>query len=201
VAGLTALTVLAALALVACGDGAGVPQPIPIPGQLRSMSAPLTTPTEIDVVGLPGAVAGAGQVLVTDVGGGVTKASSTAAGSFTLSLKARGGDVLQVRYEDSDAAALTVPKQGIMAPLPPGPITGVPPVTALSGGRVRVRGLSNGAGTQIVAVNATSGDAATAKAAGDKRFSLELTAAKGDALRVYEEVSGALGTAWSLTVP
>lgn len=198
VAGLAALATLMA---GACGDGAGIPQPIPIPHHLRAMSAPPDRPITVDVVGLPGAVAGTGRVLVTGAGGSVREARSTAAGSFTLSLQARGGDTLQVRYEDSAAAALPVPKQGIMAPLPPGPIAGVPPVTAIAGGRVQVRGQSNSAGTRIVGVNTVSGDVAQTTAAGDQRFSLDLSAASGDAMRVYEEIGGVLGPAWSLTAP
>lgn len=191
---------LVALASSAC-EGVGIPQPIPIPHHLRAMSAPPDTLKSIDVVGLPGAVAGAGRVLVTDASGGVTEASSAASGSFTLTLQARGGDALEVRYEDSEAAALVVPKAGIMTPLPPGPITGVTPVTPTSGGRVQLRGLSNGAGTSIVAVNVTSGDAGQATSAGDQRFSIELVAATGDELRVYEVIGGALGPAWTLSVP
>ena len=192
---------LLALASSACGDGVGVPQPIPIPHHLRAMSAPPDTLKTIDVVGLPGAVAGAGRVFVTSASGAVTEARSAASGSFTLSLQARGGDALQVRYEDSEAAALLVPKAGIMTPLPPGPISGVSPVTPTSGGKVQVRGLSNGTGTSVVVVNVTSGDAGQTTSAGDQRFSIELVGAPGDALRVYEVIGGALGPAWALSVP
>ncbi len=196
----TLATSLALLVSAGCGDQTGVPQPIPIPLQVRAMSAPPDSPEKIDVVGLPGAVAGAGKVFIQ---GATSKAevSSTAAGSFTASLQAKGGEQLQIRYEDSDPAGVKVPSQGVMAPRPPGPISGVTPVTAPAAGKVTVKGLSNGAGVSLVAVNVDTGAVAQATSEADKKFQLQIPAASGQKLRVYEDDGAMLSSAWGLTVP
>lgn len=196
----TAITFAALLLWHGCGDQTGVPQPIPIPGQVRAMSAPAETAEAIDLVGLPGAVAGAGRVFVDGATTSV-EARSTAAGSFSATIKAKGGEQLSIRYEDSDAARLDVPAQGIMAPRPPGPITGVTPVSVPAAGVVTVRGLSNGAGVALVAVNANTGVVAQATSGADSRFLIKIAGASGHGLKIYEDANGMLSSAWSLTVP
>ncbi|MBW2735722.1 MAG: hypothetical protein JRH20_25330 [Deltaproteobacteria bacterium] len=191
---------LTALLLSACGDQTGTPQPLPIPSprEMRLGGAPTDVEMDVEIVGLPGAVAGAGQVVIVN-NGVSTEAQSTAAGSFFASIRAHGDDELEIRYENSDAAIVTVPVKGIMYPGIPFPIEGVPPLTPQGDGQVLVRGELPSAGVALV-VNVSNGAVVLGAADALQQFSLEIQAASGDALRVYQEMTP-LGPFWELTVP
>ena len=184
----------------ACGDQTGTPQPLPIPCPqlMRLGAAPAEVAIEVDLVGLSGAVAGAGSLVAVN-GTQSQQTRSSAAGSFYLALSARGGDVLQVRFGDSEPALIEVPVMTAMVPRPPTPIDGVAPVTPRGGARVLVQGQLAAAGRALVA-NASTGAVALVDSDGNGRFAVELGASSGESLRIYEE-RVPLGPAWLVMVP
>lgn len=201
---------LAALLCVAaaCNDEdlTGVPQPDPLP----LVSAVRATqggddPAPVRVVGLPGAVAGAGKVTAT-LAGAVAESQATAAGTFTLEIAARGEDVVELRYERSAAATLTIAHRcpggaTCNAPPAPHPRPGIPPVSAPVDGKVVVSGQATAAGVAVVIANADSGDARRALAGTDGDFDVEISASAGDRLLVFHEQGASLEPPWELTVP
>jgi hypothetical protein len=188
----------------ACGSETGVPHPDPLPDvtRMRSSGLMVDRPGAILLVGLAGAVAGQGTVTVETLGASVS-APSTSQGSFIFpAIATRAGELLAIRYQSSPAALKKVATIGIQSSRPPGPIPGVPPVTDLGGGRVRVQGRSivEGPGIPILGVNGRSGEVVTTMTTTGGDFALELGAATGDTLELYHD-EDPLGPAWMLTIP
>jgi hypothetical protein len=199
---LAVLVLVVAPGGLGCGSDAGVPHPDPLPivARVRATALFQGTSGPVAVVGIPGAVGGAGAVSIVTLSQTFT-ATSTEKGSFALSVNSQAGAQLAIRYRSSDAALKDVAAKGVMAPLPPGPIAGVPPITALGGGRIRVDGRTQaGANMPIIIVNLRTGDVtqATSGAVGD--FSAPLDGVTGDSLDVYDDIEP-LASAWSLIVP
>lgn len=124
---------LMALLLGGCGDMTSSPVPQPVPGAIRISTPGKTKPTTL-VVGLAGAVAGAGQVEVRNTTSGTTATSpASPGGSFAVTLAAGRNDGLEARYRDP-AGALSdpVPLRDRMQTLGPGlgPPTGPDVVSA-----------------------------------------------------------------------
>lgn len=197
-----ALGLLLLLLTPACGDQTGAPQPVPIPDSSLFRSTALMPDMTQDVVllGLPAATAGAGKVTVTN-GAVQVEVRASAIGGFWARLSARAGDVLQVRYDGSEPALHTVPTLGVGVAAPPGPIAGVEPIVALGGGgKVRVRGQVQSGITQVLLSATVGGDAAIAPVDGSLHFDVELSAASGEAVEVYND-EPTLGPVWVLVAP
>jgi hypothetical protein len=202
-----ALSALALLLVHGCGgdgDKVGVPQPEPL--ALKMRNGPMgkeSEPREVLLLGMPGSVAGAGEVAV-QTKQGERSTGSTAAGSFALQIVAGPDEEVSVRYEDSGAAPYTVaavscPVSGC-APRPaPGPRTGLEPITAPVAGKTTIQGEVTGP-ADAVAVNLRSGAVATATPATDSGFRVELAAQSGDAVEVFSD-GKPMSASWKLTVP
>lgn len=189
------------LLLPACGDQTGAPQPVPIPDSRLFRSTALMPDVTQDVVllGLPAATAGAGKVTVTN-GAVQVEVQASAVGGFWARLSARAADVLKVSYDGSEPALHTVPTLGVGVAPPPGPIAGVEPIVALGGGKVRVRGQVPSGVTQVLLSATLGGDAAIAPVDGALHFDVELIAAPGETVEVYND-EPTLGPAWVLVAP
>jgi hypothetical protein len=193
--------------LLGCGDGdgqTGVPQPEPL--ALKMRNGPMdeeSPPREVVLVGLPGAVAGAGEVTV-ETKQGTRSTASTAVGSFALKIVAGPDETVSVRHDGSDATpysvvAVTCPVTGC-APRPaPGPRTGVTPISAPVAGETTIRG-EVASPADIVAVNLRSGDVATSAPETDGGFQVELVARSGDPVEVFSD-GKPMSSSWKLTVP
>lgn len=170
---------------VGCGDQAGIPQPDPIPiaSAIRTTGVMPGAKEEIDVLGLPGAVAGAGQVTVTGQLETVT-ASSTAAGSFVLTIKAQLDEQLQIRYRSSEAVEVQVLMMPITSTPGPDPFHTGAPITAPVNGETTITGLAT-VGAQVVAVNYNTGDTGSATADAAGKFEVKVKASTGDEIRTY----------------
>jgi hypothetical protein len=180
--------VVALLALfvgAGCGDQTGIPQPDPIPiaSAIRTTGVMPGAKEEIDVVGLPGAVAGAGQVTVTGQLETIT-ASSTPAGSFVLTIKAQLDEQLQIRYRSSEAVQVQVYMMPITSAPQPDPFHTGEPITKPVNGETTITGLAT-AGAQIVAVNYNTGDTGSATADAAAKFEVKVKASTGDEIRTY----------------
>jgi len=176
------------------------PQPVPAPdlGLLRQ-STPVKDVAEILLVGLPGAVAGAGRVEVRDTisGEGVAVASTTG-GSFALRLPAPGDPAtLELRFTNDDgtseAVRLGAPGVGSSPLLEPPSrdrqtLVSLPNATGQvvvsnvgSGGAAFLRASPN---ATVIAANTTSGAVAISSTDAEGRFTLTLVATSGDAIEV-----------------
>lgn len=199
--GTTAL--LLTLALATCGDETGTPQPLPIPSpkEMRLGGAMPEAEQNVEIVGLPGAVGGAGRVTIVN-GDKTFAAQSTAEGTFYLVITARAYDELAVSYETSEPASISVPELSIAVPGLPGPVPGVDPITPQGDGHVLVRGqmaVETTSGTALV-VNSTTGAVALGDIGADATFAVEIAATSGDHLMVFLD-KDVLGGAWELDVP
>lgn len=187
--------------LVACGNEAGVPHPDPLPDVARARASALFPNLTADVllVGLPGCVAGAGEVSIESLGA-LVKTSATPEGSFVATVRSRAGELLSLRYRSSEPAQKKVGTAGIKVQPPPEPIAGVPPLTDLGDGRFRIEGRTRATGGAVFAVNARMGGVATATSDGTGRFQLELAATSGDTLSVYDD-QDPIEISWDLAIP
>jgi len=171
--------------------GAPLPDPIPRPGSMRATEAGPT----VDLLGLPGAVPGAGLVTVQSAAGTFTT-TSTPEGSFVLSVPTGGAARVEVQFENSPSTEFALPAGAI------DPLTGV---------RFSSMGLerwpavvelypSAAPGTRLVAVNFNSGDVsqATADASGNATIAIE--ARPGDLIRIYATEGALLSTPVELVV-
>jgi hypothetical protein len=190
------------LLVAACGNETGVPHPDPLPDVARSRASALFPGVtgQVLVVGLPGCVAGAGEVTIETLGTSF-KTAATSSGSFVLEVTSRAGELLALRYRTSEPATKKVETSGIKTVPPPEPIAGVPPLTALGGGRFRVEGRSRATtAASLFATNARTGEVATAASDASGRFALELGAVTGDSLEIYDDLDP-IGIPWNLLVP
>ncbi len=169
---------------------------------MRSSALMPDTTGTVAVIGLPGAVGGKGTVTIETLGKTFSGAS-TESGSFTLDVTSRAHEQLAIRFQASDPAFKPVAETSIRVPKPPGPIPGVPPITALGGGKVRIQGRSanvTGVGALVFAVDERTGEVATGATQTGGDFTIELTAATGDTLDVYDDADP-IGGSWPLTAP
>jgi len=198
---------LGAITLVACGNEAGPPHPDPLPDVTRARASALLKPPlgpetgAVTLIGLPGCVGGMGTVTIESLGATYT-ATSSAQGSFkALGIVSKVGENLAIRYGTSDAVLKAVREVGVMAPRPPEPIPGAPPITSLGGGRVRVQGHTTaGANMTVFGINERTSEVAFATSDASGNFQLELVASSGDMLSIYDD-DDPLGGAWQLTAP
>ncbi|MBW2732751.1 MAG: hypothetical protein JRH20_10195 [Deltaproteobacteria bacterium] len=189
---------LTLLLLSACGDdGVGVPQPVPIPKEFLmrgSIGGPGST---IRMVGLPGAVARAGDVIL-DGGAGEILARSTALGSFMADVPYASGGI-KIRLETSEAITYTVKTSVIMFIDTIGEDLENAPISPVVAGKTTIMGLTT-ADREVFALNLRSAEVALGASDGAGHFTLELPAQTGDAVMVYVN-NDPLGDAWALVVP
>lgn len=189
--------VIFALLLGACGDGTSLPQPVPVPApQLSAIlqSTPQENQTDVMLVGLPGAVAGAGQVVATTRPSGlVTAVPSNAQGSFAL-VVARG-ESIELRYQtpagERSEAALLAPTRQTFGPeltesdATPGGVVSAPDaqgfVTVSNGSPQQILASPN---VTVLVSNANSGDVVTGTTDGGGLFSLRLRGASGQEILI-----------------
>jgi hypothetical protein len=198
-----------ALILAGCGGGqTGVPTPDPIPGPplvsaLRASGLMVDTSGAVLVAGLPGAVGGQGQVIIQSSLDQVT-VTSASSGSFAGTLQARAKEELSLRFAVGDRTSESVPLEvqplAIQTPPPPGPISGVPPLTQLGGEQVLIRGQAVSGAMALLGINLDRGQVVTGVSAADQTFQLQIAAGSGDHLRVYYDAAP-LTTYWELQVP
>ncbi len=198
-----------ALASASCGGGqTGVPTPDPIPGPpnlsaLRASGLPPESSGPVTVAGLPGAVAGQGQVVIESSREKVTVRSASS-GSFAATLQARADEELSFRFalgdRLSDPVRLKVQTSAVKSILPPGPISGVEPITLLGGERVLIRGQTVSGSMSLLGINLARGEVVTGTSAADQTFELEITAGSGDSVWVYYDETP-LEAYWELQVP
>ncbi len=192
------------LLAAACGEEVGIPQPDPVP-KVSLIRTSRSAAAGVDVVGLPGSVAGGGTVTVEGAKGQV-QGPAAGAGSFSVRIEASPEEELRVRYNRSEPVLVRVPPVPPPPPpstyVPPGPIAGIPPLSAAGPGRVRIRGATTDVpvGT-ILGVNPSLGEVVVTVPAADRSFSLELPAATGHELRVYDDNGGPLRQPWVLLAP
>lgn len=202
---LLALALLTRAAVCGCGNEEGIPHPDPLPDvtRLRAsalMSFPEDQTGEVTLLGLPGCVAGAGQIIVESLGKTYT-ARSTASGTFALTLTGQANGRIAVRFESSAAVYKTIVGEGAGGPIPPGAVSGTPPLTDLGNGAYRVQGGSSApVGNGIICVNTRSGEIALGTVGTGNLFQVDIAAVSGDSLKVYDD-EDPLGATWTLTVP
>lgn len=191
-----------AAATAGCGeDQIGLPQPVPVPDPDRVRVSGAEQPeADIVVVGLPGAVDDQGTV---EVSGGETPASgrSTAQGSFVLTLRAKLGATLQLRYEGSKPITLTV----AAAPLVPVPEASVVQATTSTNKQQDPR-FEFDLDTKLpardfVVANLDSGLSLQLRSDGNGALVGEIGARSGETVQVFLDDAGVLAEVATLTVP
>lgn len=202
---------------VLLGGCTGLPQPIPIPHPtpdvsfLRSEGVLAQSVGETLIVGLPGAVNGAGRIIV-ESHVGEFEAMATEGGSFGLVLTARSEETVFLRFEDSEVVKFiipliktTIPPPGSPPdPIPPEPIPDVSPITPSGEDRVMVVGHVT-AESSVIGINLDTGDVAETTSGSDLgsgagEFRLEIFAKSGHRLNIYQDLSP-LVDPWELVVP
>lgn len=193
----------------ACGRQTGSPQPVPIPDSqlFRSTAALSGQATNLRLIGLPNATAGAGTVLITN-GPVKVQVQSTPQGTFAAEILAHARDLIEVRLDTSEPATYRVPEQVIKEPPPitvtppPHAIADVPPVQSdpKHPGQVRVRGQGTGAGAGVWVINTNSGAVVPAALDAQAHFDVSLPGVRGQQLEIYN-IDDTLDLAWILTIP
>jgi hypothetical protein len=188
-----------------CGDTTGAPQPVPIPGLIRTTATDLKELGAVVVLGLPGAVPGPGAI-TAEVEGDPSRSKqvrASASGSFRLGLLAHASEALMLRFEGgADGTRVLIPAVPAIVPLQmAGPLVGVPPISRISPDQVRIRGQQlGGDASRTLAVNLGTGEVRVGAVASDGSFQIELAAAPGQTIEVYADHSP-LEAAWVLTAP
>jgi hypothetical protein len=207
--------VLAATVVAGCGLEESSPVPQPLPGYLRR-STPSSLVSTL-VVGLPGAVAGAGKVALRELGAASpVVVQSAAAGSFSAVLPVGRTTPLEIRYETADGAsswvALAPPQLSygpvLMGSRGPGVVSA--PDAA---GNVTVTN-DAGAGqpalvsaspdSDLLVANATRGSVVSSRTDAKGLFRVQLQGATGDEIQlllVDAQDSAATSDYLSFTVP
>lgn len=183
---------------VACGDdGVGVPQPVPIPKEFLLRGSVGLDVDAIRMVGLPGAVARAGDVIL-DGGRGEIVVRSTEVGSFVASVPYTG-NVVQVRFETSEAVSYSV-NMSLVNPVvvPAESVESVPIVPPIDG-VTTIQGATE-PDLGVFAANIRSGDVVLGTSDALGFFTLQLPAQTGDVVEVYANLDP-LADPWTLTVP
>jgi hypothetical protein len=169
-----------------------------MPSLIKSTGVAPSKEEVIDVIGLPGAVAGKGTVTIKGALGEVT-ATSTDGGSFVASIKAKADEKLAIRYKASEPAKITVPLLGVTAPPKEDLFMSGVPITVPVGGTTTVSGIA-GVGAKVLGVNMQSGSTATTQTDNTGRFSYKIDASTGDEIRTYQ-IDDPLSPPWIQTVP
>lgn len=213
------LLILAALLIPgpwACGLDVSSPVPQPVPHLLRQ-STPSGARVSKLVLGLPGAVAGAGKVhgLVRDTGASAV-AAAAAAGSFALTLAAAEQHTIELRFETDKGISepvLLPPPRASFGPIlrePEGPgVVSAPD----AGGQVTVTNdggpgqpplLQASPDHDLFVSNQRTGEVASTRTDAAGLFRVLIAARTGDSLSlllVDPDDPGATSDFLSLTVP
>jgi hypothetical protein len=194
--------------LVSWAGCTGDPQPFPIP-HLELIRTTGLAENEIDlveVVGEPGAVDGLGQI---EVSGslGHSSTTSTAEGSFVVSIKAKSGEVLEVRFGSSQPALISVlaPKLGPEAvSVGPDPGSTEPPISTPVAGMSTVHGIAMQGmileNLPILVVNFSNGHVVTTRSDANGLFTIQIDAQSGHRIHTYF-VENPLSIPWIEIVP
>ena len=191
-----AACLMGALLVLSCGDGVSTPVPQPVPGQIRISSPALTKAAPVLVLGLAGAVAGAGKVHVKDLeSGALVTGSSNGAGSFSVVISVNRDHRLEARFENADgiSGAVSLALRGLSY----GPGLGTPQPGVVSKpdaqGQVKVSNdggagkpllMSATANVNVLISNAATAQVVTTQTDKDGRFSQTLSGARGDSIQI-----------------
>jgi hypothetical protein len=190
---------IAALLLSGCGDNGDkgsitVPQPVPL--KIReSVPGPHNTTTL--VVGLPGAVAGAGKVTVRDRKSAARETvSSAAAGSFSSVLAVGKDHELEIRFENSDGVSdwvvipsasatdgvsLTIPNNDPIDPVSPPDSQGLVTVTSGAGSAPSIVATP---GADLIVANTQNGAVVVSVTDNNGHFTVRLPGSVGDVIQI-----------------
>ena len=150
---------------------------------------------------LAGAVAGPGVVIIEQPSG-ASQVQATTTGSFFATVKTQLGANLAIRFESSDPIVKQVQLVSGPVQVAPGPISGVPPITVVAPGRVRIQGQTTLPDSPVVAANTANGDVVAAQSGSNNRLTLEISASTGDRLFVYnDDTQFPLSEPWELIAP
>lgn len=186
---------LAATMVAGCGLEESSPVPQPLPGYLRR-STPSSLVSTL-VVGLPGAVAGAGKVALRELNGASpVLVQSAAVGSFSAVLPVGRSIPLELRFETaagaSDWVALAPPQLSFGPVLSGSRGPGVVSAPDAAG----IVTVSNDAGagqpalvdaspeSDLLVVNATRSEVATGRTDAKGLFRVQLAGATGDVIQL-----------------
>lgn len=201
------------LLMASCGSSP-VPQPVPFMMRKSSHNQPQG---DTLVVGLPGAVAGAGKVHMRDrVGGRQASAVCNEAGSFSLVIRTGAKVDLEARYENddglSDWVSMSRPQSGSLGPALGTPKTGVVSSVDSRGEVIVTNGDGSGKpallaatpDSTVVVSNADNGAVVTSTTDKAGVFKVVLKGTTGDRIRVLlidADDPGNTSDFVSLTVP
>lgn len=186
--------------LVACGEGdTSVPQPVPVPKPFAIReSAPEKKQTKTLMVGLPGAVAGVGEIEFRDPKtSAMERGPSTAAGTFGVLLSIDTGS-LEARYVNPQGGASAwvslALRQGSLGPrLDPANYDGGPVSPPDAQGNVTVTNvepktdslfISATPDTDVIVTNTVSGVLAAGRTDSRGAFTVSLPAEVGDVIGI-----------------
>jgi hypothetical protein len=193
---------LGVLSLVAssCGvDESSVPQPVPVPKPFAiKESAPEKKQTKTLMVGLPGAVAGIGDIEFRDPKTSATeRGPSTAAGTFgvLLSIDTAGLEARYVNPQGGTSAWVSLAiRQGSLGPrLDPANYDGPPVSTPDAQGNITVTNVEPKTGslviaatplTDVIVTNTVTGVLTAGRTDSRGAFTLKLPAAVGDLIGI-----------------
>lgn len=178
------------------------PDPIPIPALIRvKIDVRNKNPiSPILVVGLPGAVQGAG-IVGLESGDYQAKSYSTEYGSFIAILAGQADRQIAVQFNQSKSAFYNIPLPGKGPKEPPEAIQDLPPIVPVAENKVLVRGQGYGhPGQSIIGINLATGDVVTAWLAEDFTFRFEIPALSGHAIEIYHDTQP-LNESWTLIAP
>lgn len=219
---LVLLVLLGSLVAVGCGGDASVPQPVPVPKiSLIRRSSPETDQVETLVVGLEGAVAGAGQVEIVDrLGGGVGKAPASSRGSFAVLVPtSEQGTQLEARYVTAEGASAYIsidarsgstfgprlgPTNQLGGPVSPPAANGLVMVTNYDDVN-KIKFIDATPNVEVLVSNGRSGDVELSTTDAQGVFRVQLPAQVGDPVHIVlsDEAAGseATGNYLSFVVP
>lgn len=170
---------VACVLTAACGDKTGptLPDPVPDPARLRATA--IQDSGAVELVGLPGALPGAGD-LVVESSRGRFQARSTSAGSFALVVPVMRAETLRLRFEGGGEIPYAV---GTAEPSP----TPAVMQPSLSGGGSVTVGVAATPGATVLAVNFSTGEIWEARADAMGRVSITFRAASGEEVHLYAD--------------
>jgi hypothetical protein len=194
---LLALATFATLAgASACGEGTSAPVPQPVPFYIRT-STPTGKTEKVVVVGLNGAVGGAGTVKVRVLAGGIEASGpSSSKGSFSVVI-ASVAQELEAAFVTAEGESAWVSLQGRTLGAPPslsaanalGEVVSAPDakgqVTVTNDGGSATPLLQATASSDVLVSNATSGDVAATTTDKKGLFTVTIAGARGDEIRIF----------------
>lgn len=123
------------------------------------------------------------------------------AGSFAVTILAKGNDVLAVSYQKSEPAFFTIPKHSSTSPMPLPPVDLIEPIptiplvirSALSPEMILIRGILNISSSSstipgIMVINLDNGQVNAVQTSDELMFQVEIPAAPNDHIFIYEDV-------------